>query len=153
MQNRNAHAPNLDEPYFHPQIQIFLHHPHNSRHWKIVIVSNTHKRKHMSAIYNLLYYVIFFRILYFWHIIYLKNKIILAKFGLYYLIQQYCQAQPKLNFNFTGLKLSLIPQFSDHPTHHIASATDPPGIVRITPSRKLKLDMLATLDPDRRNMK
>ena len=28
-------------------------------------------------------------------------------------INMYCQAQPKLNFNGTGLKLSLIPQFSD----------------------------------------
>ena len=45
----------------------------------------------------------------------------------------FCQAQPKLKFklNSTGLKLSLIPQFSNHPTHHIASATDPPRKVSL----------------------
>ena len=53
----------------------------------------------------------------------------------------------------TGLKLSLIPQFSDHPTHHIASVTDPPGKVRITPSRKLKFGMLAPMDPTTRTIK
>ena len=36
-----ANYPDLDKPYFHPQIQLFLHHPRTSSHRGLVTMSNT----------------------------------------------------------------------------------------------------------------